>query len=567
MFAASRAMWLPGREVLRPPLACIHSLARITTPFQPGAYRPPPVVLESAAETAAPITNNDLHLGVVGMTTSQMRAELAGRGLPSGGSRAELRDRLRVCVASEQGKPLQRLLRSRERVKQLELESGKQISQARSLHLGMTYSTSYKDPLYIVRASGQYMYDEDGRQYLDAYNNVPHVGHCHPRVAEAVAEQMRTLQTNTRYLYPHLPQYAVRLANLFPPPLNRVFFVNSGSEANDMAMRIAVARTQGNVILTHQEAYHGNTVAAQGVSPTAHYNPDAAEFDHKKKSDAAAASVNFLAIRTEAVPVPNPYRDPEGDGLTGEKAAERVQEAIQRRTADGSKVAAMIVETIQGVGGQVVYPEGYLAAAAKHVHAAGGLFILDEVQTGFGRIGSHLWAFEDPRHGGVMPDIVTMGKPMGNGFPLAAVVTTPELASVLKGEYFNTFGGAPVACAAGMAVLDVLEEEHLCENAEWVGTHLLEELNSLAHRHTTMGEVRGSGLFIGIEVVKHRDTKEPDAELCQAVVNRMKNQGVLTSFDGPYQNVIRIKPPMCFSRKNADFLVDRLDEAMTRLTR
>lgn len=215
-----------------------------------------------------------------------------------------------------------------------------------------------------------------------------------------------------------------------------------------------------------------------------------------------------------------------------------------------------------------MYFGGCLAAAASHVRRRGGLFVLDEVQTGFGRIGSQLWAFEDPRNGGVVPDMVTLGKPMGNGFPLAAVVTTAELAAVLKGEYFNTFGGSPVACAAGMAVLDVLEDEHLCSNATWVGKFLKEQLCSLqGTRHQSIGDVRGEGLFLGVEIVKDRSTKEPDAELCQAVVNRMKDQGVLVSYDGPLQNVIRIKPPMCFSSKNAEMLVDRLDDSLTRLTR
>lgn len=525
----------------------------------------------AAAAAAAAATELSLKLALssedksllVGLSTLQLREELACRGLASGGSPAELRDRLGRAMAAEHSRPQQRLWQAREKVRKLELESGKQISQARQLHLGMTYSTSYQNPLFIVRASGQYMYDEDGRQYLDAYNNVPHVGHCHPRVADAVGYQMKTLQTNTRYLYPHLPQYAARLASLFPAPLNRVFFVNSGSEANDMAMRIAVARTGGDIILTHQEAYHGNTIAAQGVSPTVHYNPG----NQKMKSDAASASETLLALKTEAIPVPDPYRHTGSEPLTGAVAAKAVEASIHRRMSQGARLAAMIVETIQGVGGQVVYPEGYLSEAAAHVRKAGGLFIIDEVQTGFGRIGSHLWAFEDPRHGGVLPDIVTIGKPMGNGFPLAAVVTTAELASVLKGEYFNTFGGAPVACAAGMAVLDVLEEEHLCENAQWVGSHLRAELEALGKRHHTIGDVRGSGLFLGVELVQDKETKEPAAALCKQVVNRMKDQGVLVSFDGPGQNVIRIKPPMCFTRKNAEVLVDRLDEALTRLLR
>eukprot|EP00405_Crypthecodinium_cohnii_P013869 CAMPEP_0206445394 /NCGR_PEP_ID=MMETSP0324_2-20121206/15482_1 /ASSEMBLY_ACC=CAM_ASM_000836 /TAXON_ID=2866 /ORGANISM="Crypthecodinium cohnii, Strain Seligo" /LENGTH=544 /DNA_ID=CAMNT_0053913601 /DNA_START=46 /DNA_END=1680 /DNA_ORIENTATION=+ len=525
----------------------------------------------NAANTAAAAATATQHGGIgqgslAEMSTESLRKELDGRGLVSGGSRAELLERLMVARSQEAERPLQRLSRARNKASQLELGNGERISAARKVFLGTNYSTTYQEPLHITRASGQYMYDGDGRQYLDGYNNVPHVGHCHPRVADAVGNQMKTLQTNTRYLYKHLPEYAARLASLFPKPLSHVFFVNSGSEANDMALRIALAHTGGDTIITHQEAYHGNTIACQGVSPTAHYNPQSGVSEGKRRSP-TEQSERLLALKTFAVPFPDPYRPQSSEPLTGFAAAQKVDSVMEESAQDGGELAAMIVESILGVGGQVLYPQNYLAEVAKSVRQRKGLFILDEVQTGFGRIGSHLWAFEDPHHGGVVPDIVTLGKPMGNGFPLAAVVTTAELATVLKGEYFNTFGGAPVACAAGMAVLDVLEEEHLCSNAEWVGKFMMSELRNLSARHPCIGDVRGSGLFLGIEMVKDPTTKEPAAALCRAVVNRMKDQGVLVSYDGPLQNVIRIKPPMCFSHKNAEMLVDRLDDSITRLLR
>jgi 4-aminobutyrate aminotransferase-like enzyme len=457
------------------------------------------------------------------------------------------------------------------------------MSAMRSEHLGASYKTTYHQPLLITHAEQQYIYDADGRQFLDAYNNVPHVGHCHPRVAEAVATQMAILQTNSRYLYPHLPQYAARLASLFPDPLDTVFLVNSGSEANDLALRLAFAWTKsggggapdapaGAAVITHGDAYHGNSLATMALSPTEHYN------------NTHAQSMGVV-LETAAVPAPCTYRYPD---LTGAAAARKVTEAMAGlRDSRGQRTAAMIVETIQGVGGQVMYPPGYLELAARGLRSQGGLLIVDEVQTGFGRCvdvatgDPIMWAFEDSHHsadsagsGGaassnhrssLVPDIVTLGKPIGNGFPMAAVVTRREIAAAMSesgSEFFNTFGGGPVACAAGMAVLDVLEDEGLVDNCADVGRHLMDGLGELMATHEEIGDVRGRGLFLGVELVLDKQSKRPNARLCNGVVNAMKESGILTSYDGPGQNVLRFKPPLCFTRSNANQLLSALDMAI-----
>ncbi|MHC4946461.1 MAG: aminotransferase class III-fold pyridoxal phosphate-dependent enzyme, partial [Planctomycetota bacterium] len=413
-------------------------------------------------------------------------------------------------------------------------------------------SVSYEKPLKIVRGFMQYLYDEDGRAYLDAVNNVPHVGHCHPRVVRAAEKQIAILNTNTRYLHDFLVRYARRLCDTLPDPLEVCFFVNSGSEANDLALRLARAHTGGTDVVVVDGAYHGNLASLIEISPY--------KFDGRGGEGAPA--------HVRKIPMPDPYRglyrlaDPD----SGVKYAGHVKEALEALEKEVRKPAAFICESLLGCGGQIVPPPGFLENAHAHIRDKGGVFIADEVQVGFGRPGTCFWAFQSQD---VVPDIVTLGKPIGGGHPMAAVVTTPEIAASFQTgmEYFNTFGGNPVSCAIGMAVLDVIEEDGLMQNARIVGEHLKERLEGLMERHTLVGDVRGMGLFLGVELVKSRESKEPAAEEAGRAVEKMKDRGILLSTDGPDHNVIKIKPPMVFTRENADLLADTLDGVLEDLSR
>jgi 4-aminobutyrate aminotransferase-like enzyme/Ser/Thr protein kinase RdoA (MazF antagonist) len=422
--------------------------------------------------------------------------------------------------------------------------SKEQVQRVRSGRIGRSLSISYQQPLKIMRGLQQYLYDENGRAYLDAVNNVSHVGHCHPRVVKAGQEQMAVLNTNTRYLYDDLVLYAERLCATLPEPLSVCFFVCSGSEANELALRLARTHTRKQDIVVVDVAYHGNTTALIEISPYKHEGPGgtgAPGYVHK-------------------VPMPDVYRGTykSGDQQAGKKYAHYVEAAVQQRQGE---VAAFICESLLGCGGQIVLPDGYLKEAYRHVRNAGGVCIADEVQVGFGRVGTHFWGFETQD---VVPDIVTMGKPMGNGHPLAAVVTTPEIAASFNNgmEYFNTFGGNPVSCAIGLAVLDVIADEQLQANALEVGQHLMEGLRKLMDKYPLIGDVRGLGLFAGIELVLDRATLAPAAAQAAYIANRMRERGILLSTDGPFHNVLKIKPPLVFTAANADFLVTTLDELL-----
>jgi len=396
-----------------------------------------------------------------------------------------------------------------------------------------------------VRGYMQHLYDVEGRRYLDAVNNVPHVGHSHPRVVRAGQRQMAVLNTNTRYLHELLARYAARLVATLPEPLRVVYFVCSGSEANELALRLARAHTGRRGTVVVDVAYHGNTTTLVDISPYKHAGPG------------GTGAADF--VRT--VPMPDVYRGPYRDADAGALYAQHVAEAVTDIQQDGVGVAAFIAEPLPGCGGQIVPPDGYLAAAYAAARAAGGVCIADEVQTGFGRVGSHFWAFAAQ---GVVPDIVTMGKPIGNGHPLGAVVTTPEIAASFDNgmEYFNTFGGNPVSCAIGMAVLDVIEEEGLRAHALRTGTHLMDGLRALMDRHPLIGDVRGQGLFIGVDLVRDRATREPAVAQAAYVANRMRERGVLLSTDGPDHNVLKIKPPLAFTAADADLLVATLDDVL-----
>jgi 4-aminobutyrate aminotransferase-like enzyme len=373
------------------------------------------------------------------------------------------------------------------------------------------------------------------------------VGHSHPRVVAALAEQAALLNTNTRYLHPNIAHYAEQLLATLPEPLEVLFFVCSGSEANELALRLARTYTGAEDLIVLDGGYHGNTAALIDASPYKHDGPG------------GKGAPDFI----HTAMLPDPYRGPyKGYGVeTGRQYARHVQELARAVLDLGRGLAGFIVEPLQSCGGQIVLPDGYLQEAFAQVRATGGVCIADEVQVGFGRVGSHFWGFETQN---VVPDIVTMGKPMGNGHPLAAVAATRAIAEAFANgmEYFNTFGGNPVSCAVGSAVLDVIAEEGLQEHALRVGEHLLQGLTGLMARHALIGDVRGLGLFIGVELVRDRQTLEPAAEEARYIIERMKEEGILLSIDGPLHNVLKLKPPLVFSLEDADFLVQTLDKVL-----
>ena len=422
------------------------------------------------------------------------------------------------------------------------------ILTARRAKLGRNLSISYDQPLKIVKGRGQYLFTEDGQTYLDGVNNVCHVGHCHPHVVAAACRQMPVLNTNTRYLHDHIIEYAERLLTKFPDPLSVCYFVCTGSEANELALRMARTYTGQQDVITVDGAYHGNTQNLIDISPYKHAGPG---------GQGAPAWVHKVVM-------PDGYRGPyKGMGAeTGKRYAAHVGKAVKRIQADGKAPAAFICESMLGCGGQIVLPDMYLSEAFKQVRAAAGVCIVDEVQVGFGRVGSHFWAFETQQ---AVPDIVTLGKPMGNGHPLAAVVTTPEIADAFANgmEYFNTFGGNPVSCAIGMAVLDVIENEDLQKNADRAGNRLLDGLKGLMENHLLIGDVRGLGLYVGVELVTDRRTLEPASEHANYIINRMKDHGILISTDGPLYNVLKLKPPIVFTEENADDVVQALDKVLS----
>lgn len=419
--------------------------------------------------------------------------------------------------------------------------------------LGPSLSIAYRDGLKIVRGKAQYLFDEAGRGYLDCVNNVCHVGHCHPRVVAAAQQQMARLNTNTRYLHDNLVEYAERLTACFPDPLSVCFLVCSGSEANELAVRLARAHTGRRDLVVLEDAYHGNTSGLVDLSPYKHAGPGG----------------GGRPAHVQVAELPCGYRGQYRYGIPdlGPLYAESVAKALAR-AADGAGqdggAAAFFVESMSGCGGQVEFPDGYLAAAFEHSRRAGALCVADEIQVGFGRIGSHMWAFETQ---GVVPDIVTLGKPIGNGHPMAAVVTRPDIAASFDNgmEYFNTFGGNPVSCAIGLAVLDVLEDENLMHHARVVGDRLIEGLRGLQTRFPILGDVRGRGLFLGVEMVRDPETREPAAAELTEIVEGMKAAGILLSTDGRLHNVLKFKPPMQFSSADAELLLETLERVLTDL--
>ena len=410
--------------------------------------------------------------------------------------------------------------------------------------LGRHSPLFYDKPLQLVRGQGVWVYDSDGKRYLDAYNNVPHVGHCHPRVVEALCKQAAVLNSNTRYLDETVVAYAERLLATFQSDLCRVSLTCTGSEANELALRIARECTGRMGVISTAYAYHGNTAAVSQVSSA--FTP---------------STKRGPFIR--CVPVIDPYR--ERDGQSDEQLIAKylrdLEAAIVSLKRSGVGLAALIVCSAFSSEGLPDVPHGYLPKVVEVVHAAGGLVIADEVQAGFGRFGTHMWGHS--RHS-MVPDIVTMGKPMGNGHPLAGVVTTAELLDQFASEnlYFNTFGGNEVSAAVGLAVLDVLRDEKLLQNAQRVGADVLQGMREIQTRCPTIGEVRGQGLFFAVEIVSDRASGAPDAARARAIVNAMRDHGVLISRIGPKENVLKIRPPMTLTIANADILLNALESSI-----
>lgn len=418
------------------------------------------------------------------------------------------------------------------------------LVKARQQLLGPNLSIAYEKPLHIVRGSMQYLFDDEGRRYLDAYNNVAHVGHCHPKVVAAGQRQMELLNTNTRYLSKIVLSYAEKLTATLPERLNVCYFVNSGSEANELAIRLARAHTKAREMVVLDHAYHGNTSTLIDLSPYKHNGPG---------GEGAPAWVH-------TVPLPDLYRGIyRGNDLqAAEKYAQHVVDVCSERRTE---LCGFLSESLPSVPGQIVFPDGYLKIVYAAVREAGGVCIADEVQTGYGRIGTHFWGFE--RYG-VVPDIVVLGKPIGNGHPIGAVITTRAIADSFDNgmEFFSTFGGNNVSCAIGLAVLEVVLEEKLQQHALRIGERLLAGLGELKQRHAIIGEVRGSGLHLGVELVRDDDSLEPATHEASRIVNQMREHGILIGTDGPYHNVLKIRPPMPFSATDADHLVTTLDESL-----
>lgn len=425
--------------------------------------------------------------------------------------------------------------------------SAEEVLRLRKEFLNPGIFLYYKKPLMLVEGRMQYVWDEQGKRYLDALGGIVtvSVGHCHPDIVDVANRQNETLQHSTTiYLHPNIAEYARALAAKMPGHLKVCYFTNSGSEANDLALLMARAYTGNYDVIALRNAYHGGGALTMGLTA------------HRTWKFNVPHSFGIHHALT-----PDPYRGLWGrnDAEAGKKYAEDVKNLIDFGTT--GQIAAFIAESIQGVGGVVVFPDNYLKHVYEHVRAAGGLCIADEVQTGFGRTGTHYWGFETQD---VIPDIVTMAKGIGNGCPLGAVVTTPEIAQTLAARlHFNTFGGNPVVCAQGRAVLGIIDREKLQANSLKIGNRILAGLNQLKNKHNIIGDMRGKGLMLGIELVKDRQSKEPAKEECAQILETCKEMGLLLGKGGLWGQTIRFSPPMCVNEQDADFLVEALDRALS----
>ncbi|AUH35437.1 aspartate aminotransferase family protein [Paracoccus tegillarcae] len=415
------------------------------------------------------------------------------------------------------------------------------LIERRARLLGPNVATFYDEPVHVVKGEGVWLWDADGRKYLDCYNNVPHVGHCNERVVEAICQQARRLNTHTRYLHDGILDYIERLTATFDRSLSTAIMTCTGSEANDIALRMAESMTGKRGIIATDATYHGNTALVSQLSRS------------------NIPEVGFgLDQYFRHVPAPDSYRNPDPDGAL---FAQAVAEQIAELQASGIGFAALIVCPFFLNEGFPTQADGWLKPAAEVVRKAGGLLICDEVQSGFGRIGSHFWAHQKQ---GVVPDIVVLGKPMANGHPVGAVVTTPEIMAGFRTafRYFNTFGGNPVSCAAAMAVLDELQDRDLMAHAARVGAYAHERLKALAQKYDVIGDLRGSGMVFGAEMVLDRESKAPASEFTDRVINKMRQRGIIHSKLGRHKNTLKIRPPMPFGTEHADLLFDTLDAVL-----
>ncbi len=422
-----------------------------------------------------------------------------------------------------------------------------ELLQRRNRVLGPAYRLFYRNPVHLVRGEGVWLFDAEGKRYLDCYNNVASVGHCHPQVVKALSEQAATLNTHTRYLHDKVVRYAERLGATLPGDLKVCMFVCTGTEANDLAFRMARTVTGNDGAIVTEFAYHGNSTVVTELST--------AEYPAEERPD-------YLV----AIEPPNPFRGTfrYGEPALGPKYAAFADEAIAQLERRGRRPAMFLCDAIFDANGPLTAPPGYLQAVYEKVRAAGGLCVADEVQSGLCRLGDHIWGFEDS---GVIPDIVTMGKPIGDGHPLAAVVTTPTIAAAFsrKFHYFNTFGGNPVSAAVGLAVLDVMDKQKILQNVHDVGAYLGKGLLAVANQFPLIGDVRGKGLFHGLEFVRDRNTLEPAREEAGRVRDHLRANGVLVGTSGQLDNVIKIRPPLVFARDHADLLLQQLRLALLSL--
>ena len=413
--------------------------------------------------------------------------------------------------------------------------------------LGPDLSLSYQKPLHLVRGEDVWLYDAEGRAYLDAYNNVAHVGHCHPDVVEAISRQAGQLNTNTRYLHETVLDFSEQLSATLPAGLDVCFYVNSGSEANDIAWQMAKAYTGNTGVIVLDQAYHGITEATAWMSPS--------EYDAASRPD-----------HLETLESPDTYRGRLRGNVpgVGRVYAENCDQAIASLAQRGQRPAALMIDSGTSSCGILELPEGYASAVASKVRSAGGVYIADEVQVGVGRSGSHFWGFEAF---GVQPDIVTIGKPIGNGHPIGIVVTSREILAKFNHyiPFFSTFGGNPVSAAAGLAVLGVVARQNLQQNALETSAYIKAGIRDLAESECLIGEVRGSGLLIGIDLVLDRETRKPASAAAEQVYNLFRDDGVLIGIAGPHRNVLKIRPPMTFSKAHADQLINTLAEALNVL--
>ncbi len=411
--------------------------------------------------------------------------------------------------------------------------------QARHTLFGAASVLFYAKPLQFVRGRDCWLYTDEGVAYLDAYNNVPSVGHAHPKVVDAATQQMRLLNVHSRYVHGGVIEYAARLLEHFPAELSNITFTCTGSESNDLALRMASAFTGGDGVIVTETAYHGNTALTTAVSPSSFKRGAVAPY-----------------VRT--IPAPDAQLAPSDE--LAQRFAAQVRAAIEDLAACGHRLSAFMADSIFSSDGVFVEPAGFLREAVQAVHAAGGLFIADEVQPGFGRTGEHMWGYR--RHG-VQPDLVTLGKPMGNGYPMGAVISRPEILAAFceRTGYFNTFAATPVAAAVGQAVLDIIQQENLLSNAALVGAYLKQQLLALATRHTRIKTVRGVGLYVGVELDAGQDAAAA-AELTKGLVNGMRERRVLIGAAGGAGNVLKLRPPLTFSSAHVDMLVAALDETL-----